>query len=71
MRIPKYIRDAINRRADHQVACQELDKIIGDFLNNNGIKISDLDIDQDADPYTNAKQVLTTISNLPEKEGKK
>lgn len=65
MKIPNYIRIALERRARTAEAFMEADKIVSAFLDKNGIEADPADYDEGAealfDPWGSVKRIEEAI----------
>lgn len=71
MRVPKYIQQALESRANHAERFTHFDCIISDFLEKHGIPCEEYDINGGCESYVNphssSDRILTAIENHKEK----
>lgn len=65
MECPKYIREALLRRANHASAFLDLDWTIAEWLEKHGIDVNNEDIhggcESYVNPYESSKRILKAI----------
>lgn len=65
MKIPKYIENALDRRVRAAETLSDMDKIITDFINDNGIEAEECDyltgVEMYANPCASAERIRKAI----------
>lgn len=65
MECPKYIREALLRRANHASAFLDLDWMIAEWLEKNGVEVESEDIhggcESYVNPYESSRRILKAI----------
>lgn len=67
MKIPKYIKEALNKRAKAACALMDADRLITDFIDRNSIDVDTADycggVEQYTAPYESAERIYDAIVN--------
>lgn len=67
MKIPKYIKEALNKRAKAACAITDADRLITDFINRNSIDVDPADycrgVEQYSAPYESTNRIYDAIVN--------
>ncbi len=69
MKCPKYIKEALWRRASHAAHFLTLDVKIAEFLERNGIEVEEYDICTGVESYINPHQSSKRILDAIEAKG--